>query len=80
MAETKATTEKKPEAGHKFAVTSGEGDKKVTKEYRTLLAVMIIPGVNDNKPITSLEVSKSKEAQARLLELNAVGSAIEEVA
>jgi molybdenum cofactor biosynthesis enzyme MoaA len=80
MAEqTKPADVKKPEAGHQFSVTTGEGDKTVTKKYKTKLAAMIIPGVNDGKPLTSLEISKSKEAQARLIELGAIGSAIDEV-
>jgi hypothetical protein len=69
----------KPEAGHEFDFTTGEGDKKVTKTYKTKLAIMIIPGINDSKPLTSLEVSTDEEAQAYLV-ANAVGSAIEEVA
>jgi hypothetical protein len=71
---------KKPTSGHTFTATTGEGDKAVTTTYKTTLAIMVIPGINDGKPITSLEVSKSKEAQQRLLELGAVGSVLEVVA
>lgn len=64
-----------PQSGHTFEFTN---DKKVTKKFKTLLALMIIPGVNDNQPMTSLEVSTDLDAQAYLVK-NAVGSAIEEV-
>lgn len=76
----KKAEEKKPEAGHSFEVSTGKGDEKVTKKFKTLLAIMVIPGINDDKPLTSLEVSKSKPAQERLIELGAIGSAIEEIA
>ena len=71
--------EKKPEAGHSFEVTTGTGDTAVKRKFKTLLAKMVIPGVNDDKPVTSLEVSKSPKAQARLIELGAIGTAIEEI-
>lgn len=67
---------KKPEAGHMFTVEK-DGKKTV---YKTLLAVVILPGVNDGQAITSLEISHSEEAQAYLVENSCLGSVIEVVA
>jgi hypothetical protein len=72
MAENKAAEIEKPKPGHTFTHKG--------KQYKTILGAVIIPGQNENQPVTSLEISTNEDLQNALLSINGVvGSVVEEV-